>query len=109
MTLLSCLTRSKCNKPTSTLLLYVDLLSGWTEADCYQQMTRQLTVQYRAELQHLRRKELHNRLGRIGLVSGVSPGIFQRSERDELDAETDRTAAELLRVLQSIPIQVLGE
>ena len=72
-------------------------------------MARHATVQYRAELQHLRRQEVRSRLNRVGLECGVSPGLYDRSERDELDKETDRTAAQLLRVLQSIPIQVLGE
>lgn len=81
----------------------------WLESSHAQQMARQLTVQYRYELRELRHNELENRLGRVGLLSGLSPGVYQRSVQNQLDAETDRTAADLWRVLQSIPIQVLGE
>jgi hypothetical protein len=69
-------------------------------------MVRHATIQYRIELQQLSHAELYVRLGRVGLGSAITPA---QRHLDALDAETDQTAEDLLRVLRVTPVHVLGE
>jgi hypothetical protein len=75
-----------------------------------QHMTRLLTLRYRADLRTLRAREIHHQLGGVGFFS-TSSSAAATATREEplLDEEADRTAAELLDLLKTIPLQVLGE
>jgi len=59
-------------------------------------MARQLTIRYRSDLFTLRTAE-------------SIPGFGPSAEEAQLEEETDRTASDLIKMLHTIPTEVLGE
>lgn len=72
-------------------------------------MALHVTMQYRANLRAMSRKEARDYLQYMGLPPDASQSEIARQETEEVEAETDRSAAELLKVLQGTPLSVLGQ
>lgn len=75
----------------------------------FQQMARQVTLDYRAYLLSLQRCQQQNRLQ----VGGLSPDTHSATgnlghHQTNLDEEKDRTADNLLHIISTIPRQALG-
>jgi hypothetical protein len=71
-------------------------------------MALHVTMQYRAHLRAASRNEAWEHLQYLGLPPDESDIEAARKETEELEGETDRSAAELLKVLQGTPLSVLG-
>jgi len=71
-------------------------------------MALHVTMQYRAHLRAASRNEAREHLQYLGLPPDESDIEAARKETEELEGETDRSAAELLKVLQGTPLSVLG-
>lgn len=71
-------------------------------------MALHVTMQYRADLRAMSRNEERENLQALGLPPDPTQLETARKETEELEAETDRSAAELLKVLQGTPLSVLG-